>query len=93
MSRGSIVSPISARSWRELGSLYREYQEHVIQAQLYDNEGIMWIAAECLQKDPALFTELRCLILDGFARLTPIQVEFLRRLAPRTRAHARVIRL
>ena len=67
----------------ELGGLYKSYQEHIIQAQLYDNEGIMWIAAECLQRNPDLFADLHCLILDGFARLTPIQGEFLRRLAPR----------
>lgn len=66
----------------EFGTLYKSYQEQVIKDDLYDNEGIMWIAAECLKNDAYLFADLRCLILDGFARLTPIQVEFLRRLTP-----------
>lgn len=67
----------------ELGVLYETYQQRLIGSGLYDNEGIMWIAAQCLKDDLALFGDLRCLILDGFARLTPIQVMFLHTLAPR----------
>ncbi|MHB9109574.1 MAG: PD-(D/E)XK nuclease family protein [Armatimonadota bacterium] len=68
---------------RELGTLYAGYQSLVYRENLYDNEGIMWTAAEQLRGNPDLCGDLRCLILDGFARLTPIQVEFLSALAPR----------
>lgn len=69
----------------ELGTLYAQYQQRLIAENLYDNEGIMWLAADCLREQPELFTaeEMRLLILDGFARLTPIQLHFLRALAPR----------
>ncbi len=73
--------PGLARKLDDLCQLYGEYQQRVSRAQVYDNEGIMWIAADALQRDPSLFAELRCLILDGFARLTPVQVEFIRALA------------
>ncbi|HEX2949413.1 MAG TPA: PD-(D/E)XK nuclease family protein, partial [Armatimonadota bacterium] len=67
----------------ELGSLYARYQQQLVAAELFDNEGIMWLAAECLREQPGLCADLSCLILDGFARLTPIQIHFLRALAPR----------
>lgn len=72
-----------AEKLRELGTLYSGYQSLVYRENLYDNEGIMWTAAEQLRRHPDLCGDLRCLILDGFARLTPIQVEFLSALAPR----------
>jgi ATP-dependent helicase/DNAse subunit B len=75
------VAPAMAQKLTDLAALYAQYQTAVGNADLYDNEGIMWIAAERLRDDPALCAELRCLILDGFARLTPIQIEFLRVLA------------
>lgn len=68
---------------QELGTLYGSYQQQLIDEYLYDNEGIMWLAAECLREQPELLTDLKCLILDGFARLTPIQIYFLRALVPR----------
>ena len=67
----------------ELGLLYAGYQQRVRDDDLYDNEGIMWTSAVLLREQSALLPELRCLILDGFARLTPIQLEFIRLLAPR----------
>jgi len=72
-----------SRKIGELGLLYAGYHQRVREDELYDNEGIMWTSAVLLSEQPALMPELRCLILDGFARLTPIQVEFLRLLAPR----------
>jgi ATP-dependent helicase/DNAse subunit B len=72
-----------AQKLGELGKLYTGYQSLVNEHNLYDNEGVMWIAAVHLRADPNLCADLRCLILDGFARLTPIQVEFLSALAPR----------
>ncbi len=72
-----------SRKLADLCLLYGEYQHRVFSDQLYDNEGIMWIAADELNRDPSLFAELRCLILDGFARLTPVQVAFVRALSSR----------
>lgn len=66
---------------REIGVLYRAYQGWVSERDLFDNEGMMWVAAHLLRQQPEIFAELRCLILDGFARLTPIQVDFLGALA------------
>ncbi len=43
--------PDLAQKLAELGGLYQSYQQQVIAAQFYDSEGIMWIAAECLQHD------------------------------------------
>ncbi|MHB9134659.1 MAG: PD-(D/E)XK nuclease family protein [Armatimonadota bacterium] len=71
-----------AQKVSELGTLYAQYQQRVYREDLYDNEGIMWIAAEHLTALPELYADLHCLILDGFARLTPVQVHFLRALAP-----------
>jgi len=70
-----------ARKLTELGSLYATYQQRVREGNLYDNEGIMWIAAKRLEAQPDLLADLDLIILDGFARLTPIQVEVLRVLA------------
>ncbi len=76
-------APHFARKLTELWTLYNAYQGRVLADKLFDNEGMMWIAAECLKAQPALFpVPLRYLILDGFARLTPIQVEVLAALAP-----------
>lgn len=74
-----------AQKLHELGTLYALYQQRLIAEHLYDNEGMMWLAAECLREQPDLFApgELRYLLLDGFPRLTPIQLHFLRALAPR----------
>ncbi|MHB9025162.1 MAG: PD-(D/E)XK nuclease family protein [Armatimonadota bacterium] len=76
-------APAFSNKIREISALYSGYQTTVFETNLYDNEGIMWIAAERLRNQPELFANLRCLVLDGFARLTPIQLDFLRALAPR----------
>ena len=72
-----------AKKLAELGDLYNNYQQLLIKENLFDNEGIMWLAAECLRSQGELLNEIKILILDGFARMTPIQLYFLRALAPR----------
>lgn len=72
-----------AAKLHELGTLYGAYQQRLIEDNLYDSEGLMWLAAEALRRQPALYTDLRYLVLDGFSRLTPIQIDFLRILTPR----------
>lgn len=67
----------------ELGTLYDSYQKQLHEKGLYDSEGTMWIAVRELDRNPELLPGLHCLILDGFARLTPIQTDFLRVLVPR----------
>jgi len=83
VAAAEVVAGDFALKLGELGKLYAGYQSLVFEHNLYDNEGIMWTAAEQLRGNPDLCGDLRCLILDGFARLTPIQVEFLSALAPR----------
>jgi ATP-dependent helicase/DNAse subunit B len=65
----------------DLGQLYAEFQAQMKVRDLYDSEGLMWIAARELDKNHRLFSDLNCLILDGFARLTPIQIDFIRSLS------------
>ncbi len=72
-----------ARKLADLADLYGNYQTRIYHEHLYDSEGIMWIAAEALERDVDLYADLRVLVLDGFTRLTPVQVEFIRSLASR----------
>lgn len=72
-----------AQKLYELGLLYDSYQQQLIENNLFDSEGIMWLAAECLEKQPLILGNLQYLIFDGFSRLTPIQLHFLRVLSTR----------
>ena len=75
----------SARSVREreLGVLYRRYQEYLIEHNLYDAEGRFWAAREALTHNPHLAAHLELVHVDGFSDFSTAQHDILKLLAAR----------
>jgi|GEM_PF-2228118 len=67
-----------AKKLKELATLYENYQNMLISHDFYDREGLMWIAAETIKKDKSVLKGLNTVIFDGFSRLTPIQIHFIK---------------
>ena len=74
---------------RDLLAVYREYQHRLGQAELFDVEGQMWQARDCLRNSPPGPSDQpgqadsRGLIIDGFTDFTPTQLEILTLLCAR----------
>jgi len=75
------------RKDRELLSLYRKYQDHLNDNQLYDAEGRFWTARALLRDGQTRpFERVRLVIVDGFTDFTRTQHEILEILAHRATA-------
>ena len=64
---------------REIGLIYHAYQERLISLGWADREGLNWLASRALEKDPALASTWKILIIDGFdsfhrSQLKPVQL-------------------
>ena len=74
---------------RDLLAVYREYQQRLGEAGLFDVEGQMWQARDCLRNSPPGPSDQpgqadsRGLIIDGFTDFTPTQLEILTLLCAR----------
>ncbi len=70
---------------RELAAIYREYQDHLHQTNLYDSEGRFWSARDQLSQDHwGDFADLQLVVVDGFTDFTHTQFEILQLIADRT---------
>ncbi len=67
----------------ELARIYAAYQAWLIENGWMDADGQGWLAAIALEKDPALFSDLGLLVVDGFDEFNPTQLHILRLLARR----------
>jgi ATP-dependent helicase/nuclease subunit B len=68
---------------RQLALLYERYQAFMHDRTFSDTEGLLWLAAESLRSDPALFSHVSPLYVIGFDQFTPIVQRILRELAAR----------
>jgi len=69
----------------ELATIYSAYQHWLQEKNWADPEGLGWLAALALEKNPGLGSDLRLLIVDGFDEFNPTQLAVLNYLAPRAR--------
>jgi len=67
----------------ELAQLYAAYQEQLQRRSWADHAGIGWLAAEALERNPAVGTEWSPLMVDGFDDLTTVQMQVLEHLSER----------
>jgi len=70
----------------DLVTVYRLYQEHLLETNRFDVEGLMWLARDALAADaraPLGYERLRAVAVDGFTDFTPTQLEILAQLARR----------
>lgn len=67
----------------ELAALYAEYQTALVRLGWADHEGLGWMAAQTLERNPALVSDSKLLIADGFDSFNPTQLDILRLLAGR----------
>jgi ATP-dependent helicase/nuclease subunit B len=68
----------------ELATLYTAYQDWLIRSDWMDAEGQGWLAALALEGDPALATDLRLLVVDGFDEFNLTQLAVLALLSARS---------
>jgi len=68
----------------ELASLYLRYQDWIGSSGWPDAEGQSWMATKALEKDPALASHVRLLIVDGFDEFNRTQLAVLEQLAQRS---------
>ncbi|MHB0998847.1 MAG: PD-(D/E)XK nuclease family protein [Armatimonadota bacterium] len=81
-SSGGDLPESSIRKIRDFAALYSSYQKDVLEAKgVHDPEGVLWRALVVARENPDLLTPYKCIILDGFPTLTPVQQDFIRVLA------------
>ncbi len=77
------AQPTPARL-REIGAIYRRWQERLVEGQWADRPGITWLAARALDKGSAcLPEEWSPIVFDGFDSLTEVQLWLLQALERR----------
>ena len=70
----------------QLAEFYSAYQRFMLDNHCSDNDGLLWLAAEALEKQPDLAARQQLFIALGFDQFNPLQVRILRALAPRCAA-------
>lgn len=89
LKRGAIDPEVLATTVTEtqgkaadLLTVYQQYQQELLAADLYDVEGQMWLARESLASDPdslqQVLGDTQVIAIDGFTDFTPTQLEILR---------------
>ena len=68
---------------RQLAELYLRYQTFMQARNFSDADGLLWVTAEALEEDPALFRSDGPMVVLGFDQFTPVQIRILRQLAGR----------
>jgi len=81
---GDRLPESSKRKIPDLADLYQSYQDALAAKGADDREGIMWRALEAARANPDLLRAFKCIILDGFPSLNPIQRELVRLFAERS---------
>jgi ATP-dependent helicase/DNAse subunit B len=67
----------------QLALLYQRYQSFLIERDLSDPDGLLWLAAEALEADPDLGRSELPFILLGFDHFNPLQLRILKQLVGR----------
>lgn len=81
------VVPVGPCKQGDLARIYTEYQTQLRQQDVYDREGVMWLARDALASDVgavmnrAELASAPVIIVDGFTDFTPTQLQILRYLA------------
>jgi ATP-dependent helicase/nuclease subunit B len=68
---------------RQLANLYLRYQSFLSERDLYDPDGLLWLAAEALENHPGLACSDGPFVLLGFDHFNPLQLRILKQLAVR----------
>ena len=68
---------------RQLAIIYQQYQTHLHEYQASDGDGILWLAAEELEKDATLLQSDEPFFVLGFDHFNPLQMRILQQLAIR----------
>ncbi|MBU0510177.1 MAG: PD-(D/E)XK nuclease family protein, partial [Chloroflexi bacterium] len=69
---------------QEIAAIYAAYQDWLLRQNWADPEGQGWLAAIALDENPALGSELRLLVVNGFDEFNPTQLGVLTLLAQRS---------
>jgi ATP-dependent helicase/DNAse subunit B len=72
----------SERDW-QLANLYQRYQHFLLERDLSDPDGLLWLAAEALEADPSLACSEGTFLVLGFDHFNPLQFRILKQLASR----------
>lgn len=75
--------PTNPERDRQLGILYERYQSFLQQNVLSDPDGLLWLAAEALERTSGLLNSPGLLVVFGFDQFNPLQLRILRTLAGR----------
>jgi len=67
----------------QLAEFYSHYQGFLQRHNFSDADGLLWISAEALEKNPVLFQSDGALFVYGFDQFTPLQVRILEQLSRR----------
>lgn len=67
----------------QLATLYERYQVALRQGDCADADGLLWLAAEALERDAALLASAGDLIVAGFDQFSPVQLRMVAALARR----------
>jgi len=64
---------------KQLANLYNRYQQYLQEQSISDGDGLLWLAAEALEKNPAAYMQENdsLLFVFGFDQFTPIQLRIL----------------
>ncbi len=68
---------------QQLAALYQRYQDFLIAGDYSDADGLLWLAAEALETDPALFATTGPFMALGFDQINPVQVRLIQALVQR----------
>lgn len=68
---------------RQLAEIYARYQAFLLERDLVDADGLLWLAAEALEQDLDLFRSVGSFMALGFDHYNPVQVRILRALSAR----------
>ncbi len=67
----------------QLASIYMRYQKYLQTHNFSDTDGLLWLAAETLDKNKNLFQQNGAFFILGFDQFTPIQVQIINKLTNR----------
>lgn len=68
---------------RQLARLYNRYQAALNEGDCADADGLLWLAAEAVERDPRVLTGAGELIIAGFDQFSPVQLRIVAALARR----------
>ncbi len=68
---------------RQLARLYARYQAALTEGDCADADGLLWLAAEAVERDPGLLSGAGQLIISGFDQFSPTQMRIITALAGR----------